>query len=50
MLKTGEKVAQLVFHKWLMTDEDLEDKKNGKKDKRNGELDNRKIIKMSRRM
>lgn len=36
-VKAGEKVAQLVFHKWLMTDEDLEDKKNGKKgNKRNG--------------
>lgn len=36
-IRAGEKVAQIVFHKWLMTDEDLEDKKNGKKgNKRTG--------------
>ena len=36
-IRAGEKIAQIVFHKWLMTDEDLEDKKNGKKgNKRTG--------------
>lgn len=36
-IKAGQAIAQIVFHKWYMTDEDREKTKNGRKGKkRNG--------------